>query len=585
MYHITAILLISIFIFQSKLKSRKLLHVLCLTPLILIIILRYGVGPDFFSYEHIYNILDVSSFGNMMNSVDNIEIGFKMIFYFGRILNLSYAVTIAVVSLIMTLVVALLINDTSDNVPLSYLLFYSCFFLPWNLNAIRQGLAMALALYLLFGKNKFSLKSKIMIVVLLMSLHVSVIVVLPLYYISRMEIGRKKMVIILVLSMIMSILPLNSILSLFENVPFLSKLALYVSSSSGLLDFQSISRIMIILPLLLFYNKFENKVAVNFSLLSFALYFALKSNELIASRMSIYGFFMIIILYPTIYSFEYWRKKVIIAMTLIAVAFSGMFYVKEFNAAFRQSNFIGANSKRNWISILNKDQYQLLFLNDYNLITQSNRLCSTNSNSFFKNTNFEVINYPAYTEGDTFEVVQFPNGNYGVINQVGKIVVTGDYSRKPFVRDHILTTQTTDSHFTRDVHINLKTGEVLPLDEVKDQLLDFEMRELDFRDNWFDIRQMYYEELVDTPLNKLVPMNAFDHLTLISFSQPIWYNVVETSVLNSSFMIFVDNQLKPFNDTVYTRVERFGLSRMAHAYTNCGKEIINEFGEVVWYEK
>ena len=562
-----------------------MLHVLCLIPLITIITLRYGIGADFFSYEHIYNLLDLSSIGNMMNSVDNIEIGFKLLFYFGRILNMSYALTIALISLIMTIVVALLIKDKSANIPLSYLLFFACFFLPWNLNAIRQGLAMSLSLYLMFGNNKLSFKYKIGLLILLMSLHVSVIIVLPLYYISQMEIGKKRMTIILGVSMVLSILPLNGILALFENVPFLSKLALYITSSSGLLDFQSISRLMILLPLLFFYDKFEDKVMVNFSLLSFALYFALKSNELIASRMSIYGFFMIIILYPTIYSFTNWKKNAVILMTVIAVFFSGMFYLKEFNSAFRQANFIGNSKHRNWITILNKDQYQMQFLNEYNLITRTNQLCASNSKSFFENTDFDTINYSGYKEGDTFEAVQFPNGKYGVINQEGKIVITGEYHRKPVVRDYILTTLTTDSHFNRDIHTDLRTGEELLFEDVVDQLLDFERREMEFRSNWFNIRQMYYEELVNTQLNDLVLVNQFDHLTLISFSQPIWYNVVESTVHNNSFMILVDNQLEPLNDRIYSSIERFGLSRMARGQTNCGIEIINETGEVVWYEK
>lgn len=584
MYHIVAIYLAIVFLVQSQIKSRKVLNTLCLLPFIVVIGLRYGVGADYFSYEYIYNFLDVSSFGSMMTSMDNIEIGFKSIFYLGRLLNLSYAVTIGFTSLIMMAGVGLLINSKSENIPLSYLLYYACFFLPWNLNAIRQGLAIASSLYVMFGNTKLDLKYKIIAIIALMSLHLSVIIVLPLYYISKMNIGKKKMTIVIVTSMLLSLLPLNSILSLFENVPFLSKLALYATSSSGLLDFQSISRVVILAPILYFYDRFEDKVIVNFSLFSFALYFALKSNELIASRMSIYGFFMIIILYPAIYSFDLWKKRMIILMSVVALMFTGMFYVKEFNAAFRQANFIGSKERRNWVTILNKEEYQPLFLNQFNLITQVNQLCSVKSIPFFEVTDFETVTYTEYTEGDTFEAVKFPNDKYGVINQEGNIVVIGQYDKKPIIRDYILTTHTTGSHFLRDVHIDLRTSKEVPLEEVKDQLLDFERRKLEFDARWFDIRQMYYEELVDTPLNKLVPVNQFNHLALVSFSQPIWYNVVESTVHNNSFMFFVDNNLTPLNDRVYNLVDPFGLSKMARGYTSCGKEIINEYGDVIWYE-
>ena len=585
MYHITAIILIIIFLLQSKIKSRKALHIACLTPFLVVIALRYGVGADYFSYEYIYNFLDVSSFGNMMSSMDNIEIGFKSIFYVGRILNLSYAVTIGLISLVMTLGVALLIDAKSENVPLSYLLFYACFFLPWNLNAVRQGLAIALSLYLMFGNLILEFKYKVLLLVALMSLHVSAIIVLPLYLVSKKDIGKKNMAIIIGVSMVLSLLPLNSILSLFENVPFLSKLALYATSSSGLLDFQSISRIVILAPLLYFYDRFEDKVMVNFSLLSFALYFTLKSNELIASRMSIYGFFLIIILYPTIYTFGFWKKKMVLVIAAVAVLFSGMFYVKEFNAAFRQANFVGERNRRNWVTILNRDEYQMQFLNQFNLITQANRLCRVNSVPFFENTNFEEVTYTEYTEGDTFLAVKFPNEKYGVINQEGKVVTIGVYDREPEIRDHILTTHTTGSHFLRSIHIDLRTMEEVALESIQDQLLDFEKRQMEFDAKWFNIRQMYYEELVDTPLNDLVPVDQFNHLALIGFSQPFWYNVVESTVHLNSFMFFVDNNFEPFNDRVYNLVDPFGLSKMARGYTSCGKEIINEYGEVIWYEK
>ena len=133
-------------------------------------------------------------------------------------------------------------------------------------------------------------------------------------------------------------------------------------------------------------------------------------------------------------------------------------------------------------------------------------------------------------------------------------------------------------------HFDLKTSQEVSFDTVRDTLLEFETMQLELNSNWFDIRELYYEELVDTPLNTLIPVNEFDNLALISFSQPMWYNVVEAAAHSNSFMIFVDNQLRPINDVAYQHVDAYGLSKIARGYTSCGSELINEYGEVIWYE-
>lgn len=585
MYYISFIILVALLAMKNLIKSRKLQHILCLIPIILVVIMRYGVGADYFSYEYIYNFLDISSFGSMINSMNNIELGYKIIFYVARLMNISFAVTIGVVSAVMTIIVAKLISSKSKNIPLSYLLYYSCFFLPWNLNAVRQGLAIVLSLYILFGDLKMSQVSKNLLILLLASLHISVIIVIPIYYLSKIKLNKKKIVIILLTSMVFSLLPLNEILKLFENIPFLSKLYLYTSENSNLLDFQSISRLVILSPILFFYNDFKDKEMVNFSLLSFSLYFVLKNNELIASRMSIYGFFLIILLLPEIVSFTKWSKKMTISLTVVSIIFSGLFFEKEFNAAFRQANFVGNAKDRNWISIFNKDVNQRYFLNQFNLITETNQICSKNNLQFFESTDFEDEKKYSYIDGDTFKVVKFPNKKYGVINQKGNIVQKGKYTEMPVISDYILITKTVGSHFKRSIYIDLRDGMEVSYEVAQPIIMEFQEKLLKFESEWFNIRQMYYEELVNTPLNEIVPVNQFTHLSLVGFSTPMWYNVVESTVHQNSFMFFVNNKLEPLNDRIYNFVDAFDLSLMARGVTRCGVEIINQEGQVIWYEK
>lgn len=201
-------LLISIlFIFslfqQINLKKNqlKLLKYFSVTLLIIIGGLRFEVGADWFAYENLFS--KTSNLGHVFNSRE--ELLFMLIMFFSKNIIDSYSLFIFILFSIAFFLKVKTLNYYSKDFFLSLLIYVSAIFLIYDVNGIRQGLAISLVLlsipYIL-NKNVY----KYLFIVLMATIcHTSAIIFLPFYWIANIRFKKKFILQILVLVVVFSI--------------------------------------------------------------------------------------------------------------------------------------------------------------------------------------------------------------------------------------------------------------------------------------------------------------------------------------------------------------------------------------------
>ncbi|WP_252856520.1 EpsG family protein [Erysipelothrix rhusiopathiae] len=70
--------------------TKKQKFYLATVPLFIIVIFRVGVGTDYFSYEYLYNLQNVTTFGKMLDHQSNIELGFRIFIFIFKSIGLPF---------------------------------------------------------------------------------------------------------------------------------------------------------------------------------------------------------------------------------------------------------------------------------------------------------------------------------------------------------------------------------------------------------------------------------------------------------------------------------------------------------------
>lgn len=590
MYYFTTIYLIALY-FIAKRLDKKTTLTLSIIPLVLIIVLRFGVGADYFSYEYLYNELDVSSFGTMLNSFNFLEFGFRILMYFGRVSGLPYHVFISVLAIFTASVVLLWIQDNTDDVSLPILLFYSMFFIVWNLSAIRQGMVASLGLFFLFNK-RFDLKNlqKIVIIAILSSLHASALVFVPLVFITEIKFSKKTLFILLLFSLILTFIPLQKIFMPLSSLPFIGKFVLYLDGTGkGFLDFSSFVRIIFFLVILYHYDLLVSRdkwtsTITNLSLVSFLLYFMLKFSELVASRLSIFGYFSVIMIFPIIISFYERRRFLYILGISGLLSFSLLSTYKELNASASQAGYKKASYMLNFETIINSNRDN--FMDQYNLIYEINELCSSNRTAFLQNNRYVNPQVEASpSDNQTYLSVWFENQQlYGVINNLGEIVETPKYNYRPIIYGNILVEQNQDVAFKRDMYRYIGTDKYIEETEIIDSVTPYIQKDLDLKSKWIVFDYYEYQHLGLTVIPDLIDENVINSLSIGKYGSPFFYEIIEISVYSQTLYLYLDENYSQMGKSVYTEFEPFGINKVAKGVNSCGTEYINEYGTIIWYE-
>ncbi|WP_391203011.1 EpsG family protein [Psychrobacillus sp. L4] len=359
------------FIFQ--LFNKKILFWIFSIILVLLAVLRYGIGLDFFAYEYLYLRLNPSILDEIRFGLDNQEAGFRALGSIMKNIGLSYQQYLGAYSIITILYMSKICNKYSNNPTLSLLLFFCFYYLTWTFSGIRQGATIAIGLfYLLECIEKNKTIKFVFIVILLSFIHSSAIVLLLLYFLSRIDIDKNKLIKLSVASITLSLIPSGFIISKLTWLPFYSRIFPYLNTeiTLNLFDFAGICRILFLIVALTYYDQYckqsdISKKIINMYILSFIMYFLLQFSELTAARLGIYGKFLdIIILANILYLYKLSINRLIYILGILFLCF--MYLSKE--SAEIKKVIITDSLITPYVNVFNKGTYNFsrfnIFIDD-----------------------------------------------------------------------------------------------------------------------------------------------------------------------------------------------------------------------------
>ena len=140
-------------------------------------IFRYGSGPDYFSYQYLFERLRSNVLDELFYGLDSQEYGFRLIGAFLKQLGFTYQLYLAFFAILSLFYIYKISLKYSQNPTLSLTLYYSFYYFVWSYSAIRQGLVMAIGIYYLLEAIKLNKIRKFVVIVLLLSfVHTSALI-------------------------------------------------------------------------------------------------------------------------------------------------------------------------------------------------------------------------------------------------------------------------------------------------------------------------------------------------------------------------------------------------------------------------
>jgi hypothetical protein len=133
--------------------------VLIVIILLLISTIRETGGTDLSVYLNLWRAIKPFSIETLYGDFSYFEVGFRYLLSILKFINSSVYFYKFSISLILFFVLFLSIKNVNGNITIGFFIFYLSFFVSYNLNAIGQGLTMAifcLVLPVLYKSNRFS---------------------------------------------------------------------------------------------------------------------------------------------------------------------------------------------------------------------------------------------------------------------------------------------------------------------------------------------------------------------------------------------------------------------------------------------
>lgn len=259
----------------------------------ILLCLRQGQGTDYYNYYQIYKEIEYFSNQSFLLVVARPDPLYSMLNWVFIKIGLPYQLFVAFFSFTTMVIQWRFFRWICRGSCISLMVFYATIALPYDFNAMRQGLTLALVLGILFPlllKRRFI---KFYILCVLISLiHVSALICMLMPLIYKINLNKHTMAIIIVLCIafvlsgakLISHLPLPPI--------FLNRISYYTSSSSTQI-LAIINRVLLLIPLFLVpdsaYRKDKQLTLLkNIIFLGFIVYTLFSFQDFIASRENVY---------------------------------------------------------------------------------------------------------------------------------------------------------------------------------------------------------------------------------------------------------------------------------------------------------
>lgn len=592
MYYLTFIYLFGLVFVEDKIKDKNKI-ILALIPLIFIVFFRYGVGADYFSYERIHAGLANRSFSSAMSQFPKVEILYKVVNFFALKLGLSYHIFVGLIAGSLTVLTTKWLYNNSPNFFLSVLLHYSMLFFYWNLSALRQGIVLTILLYIYFNENKeYSIKVKLISVIILFFMHASAIIVPIVYLMSLITWDKKKFLILFALSPLSRVIFRVEFLMLFSKLPYVDKVIGYLSYNSiEYLSIPALLRFSFFGLILWHYDSLVKKypkklVMVNFALVSLLMYFYLPVSMVIGTRVTIFGYYLTIIIFPMILSL-YQKTKLYPIVLVGFLGLSTVSFYNEFDKLIDRTGYMYSKHRLNFETVFNQDR------NKFDNMFALHLKIDEENEKWFKNSDLaKRVNDTYYEREVEFNQdmkilsLWFPqHQKYGIINTKGQIVKKPTSAIRNSIYGDVLEYENGFGNFGFKTYRRLGdlSGQYLPYSFVEDQI----MTHIDL-DRHYSSSKLVTEMVDVSILDNFEFLNIYNMRPVVEIEKYSYTDLNDFSYLRlktnySSYYLILKND-DIFVEKIYRTLAPISVKDVIVARTNFSREFINGDGEVFWFE-
>lgn len=218
-----------------QLKNGTSLFLFFSTTLIILFLgLRWECGTDWATYKYLFDSLELD--WTFVINVYRFEFGYVLLNYFVKLASTDYTIFLLVNATLTIIPLAYLLKKESPYPNLSFLLFYSIYFLPHFMGSNRRMIAIVLVLFAFYYLYNSEKKKYFLFIFLAFLFHKSSIIGLFIYFIYNKNFNMKYILIGLVICVLIGItgLPTKVIqmLSSFLSSNYLINSLLYYSTES-----------------------------------------------------------------------------------------------------------------------------------------------------------------------------------------------------------------------------------------------------------------------------------------------------------------------------------------------------------------
>lgn len=293
---------------------------------------RYGVGADFFSYQRIF--LYTNTFSDLSGWI---EPGFRAIIIISKSLGVSIQGLYFIFSGIMYAFILIGIKKINHRPALSIYIFFMLFNIGYVFNVTRQGIAMAIFIFLIKDIYENRFKKVLFFSILAGSIHTIGYIIILVYFLRNLKIKKNGYLLLTGVSLVLFFLsPFIStfIVNVLPNT--LSNIVLSYSDRFILsVDFIGFLQRFLLISLFLFYfnNLQENShqyfnMIFTFYFLGYILFSLFSFQGMMATRINMFFKILEVFLLPCLLDLKLQKKEILLLYIFIIIYTLSIFVVE-----------------------------------------------------------------------------------------------------------------------------------------------------------------------------------------------------------------------------------------------------------------
>lgn len=597
MLYLSLIYLMSFTIWGKKL-SKKNQILFSLIPFIVINFLRFGYGADYFSYQRLYDDIKLFSVSNIFSNSLGLEPLFVAFSLLSAKLGISYHIFAGLFASTISVVTIVWLSKSSKNFEWSVLLFYVMHYSVWNLSALRQGLSMVILFYIFFNyKREYKLSTKIIAVVASMMIHSSAIIVPIFYLISKLKWKKQYFLYLLLLVPIIRFIFRPEIMILFESLPVIGKFTRYLSGNQvSLFGFTSLVRIFFFTVMYIYYDRLVEKfpkytTMFNFVTFSFLIYLFIPFSTVIATRVTVYGYFLSIVVFPMIVDLYTDEKligvKIRNVMLVGLMSFSLFSFYNEYDKMVDRTGYVGTLTELNTVTVFNGtyDEFDRQFALMMQ-INERNMADLQNSEILKKSQVTDATIQSSYNENESNYVATLKNANNKVIiNERGEVIDILNIDDNVSLIGPLKKTTRRGEMSRNFVNYKYISNNVQPTMEVVDTVLSENAIEVNRRETSMIVRRLFdLDSISNSKIVRDYNMMPVENVYVLEDEYGSNFKYLEISTSFESYYALLSSDGEVLVDKWYNSITSEDISGLVIGYTEYSKEFINKDGEVFWIE-